>query len=255
MPSVFVGESHLPKDFKRYSKQYSFLELDCEPGNIPGRSRLQACAAAAPEGFVFSLIVPSAIASLDAAAWEDRAWKQALAAAETLRSRWWVVRTPTSVRPTRRTREQLAAVFERLKDGGRRVAWEPHGVWDEAGAAETAAQLGVHVVQDIAREEPLARGVLYTRLLALGRGAKVGLSLADRVATRALEYSEAFVVVEGRGALEVQKAVRAMTGGELMAEDVEDDELEGHEAEDAGAEDEDVVDEDDAADSSEAEAS
>ena len=55
MPSVLVGETHIPRDFARYARQYSFLEIDCEPGNVPGKARLQSCAAQAPEGFVFSL--------------------------------------------------------------------------------------------------------------------------------------------------------------------------------------------------------
>ena len=66
MPTVRVGETRLPKNFKRYAKQFSLLELDCEPGNVPGKARLEACAAAAPPGFTFSLVVPSRLASLSA---------------------------------------------------------------------------------------------------------------------------------------------------------------------------------------------
>jgi uncharacterized protein YecE (DUF72 family) len=223
MATVFVGESRLPREFRRYAKQFSFLELDCEPGNIPGKARLQSCRALAPEGFVFSLVVPSALANLESAD-TDKAWKSALGAAAVLRSTWWVVRTPATVRPTRRVREQLAALFERLKEGGRRVAWEPRGVWDEVTAAETARNLGVHLVQDVAREVPLAKGVLYTRLLALGKGAKLSLSLADRVVERAISYDEAFVVVEGSGAAEIRKALALESGaGGLAGEDLDPD--------------------------------
>jgi hypothetical protein len=49
--------------------------------------------------------------------------------------------------------------------------------------------------------------VLYSRLLALGRGARVGLSLADTVVERLRGYDEAFVVVEGQGAKEIQQAL------------------------------------------------
>src|SRR5688572_24539043 len=75
MPSVLVGETHLPRDFARYARQYSFLELDCEPGTVPGKARLQSCAAQAPEGFVFSLVVPAALASLERGEEAERAWK------------------------------------------------------------------------------------------------------------------------------------------------------------------------------------
>jgi len=34
MPTAFVGETRLPKNFKRYARQFSMLELDCEPGSV-----------------------------------------------------------------------------------------------------------------------------------------------------------------------------------------------------------------------------
>jgi uncharacterized protein YecE (DUF72 family) len=207
MTTARVGETRLPKNFKRYAKQFSLLELDSEPGNVPGKARLEACAAAAPPGFTFSLVVPSRVASLEAGPEFDKAWKAAANVARVLRAQWWVVRTPAEVRPTRRTRESLAALVARLKEGGMRVAWEPRGVWDEAAAGDTADAIGAALVQDIAREEPRPGRVLYSRLLALGKGARVGLSLADVVAERLSRYEEAFVVVEGQGAREIQQAL------------------------------------------------
>ena len=123
MPTAFVGETRLPKNFKRYARQFSLLELDCEPGNIPGKARLAAVAEAAPEGFVFSLLVPSRLASLESCADVEAAWKAAQNVARLLGAKWWVVRTPAEVRPTRRSREALAALVQRLGEGGMRVAW------------------------------------------------------------------------------------------------------------------------------------
>jgi hypothetical protein len=168
---------------------------------------LEACAAAAPPGFTFSLVVPSRVASLEAGPEFDKALKAAWNVARVLGAKWWVVRTPAEVRPTRRARESLAALVARLKEGGMRVAWEPRGVWDEAAAGDTADAIGATLVQDIAREEPRPGRVLYSRLLALGRGGRVGLSLADMVAERLSRYEEAFVVVEGQGAREIQQAL------------------------------------------------
>lgn len=207
MPTVRVGETRLPKNFKRYAKQFSLLELDCEPGNVPGKARLEACAAAAPSGFTFSLVVPSRLASLSAGPEVDKAWKAAQSVARVLRAQWWVVRTPADVRPTRRSRESLGALAARLKEGGMRVAWEPRGVWDEAAAGEAADAIGVTLIQDLAREVPRPGSVLYSRLLAFGKGGRVGLSLADAVAERVRGYEEAFVVVEGQGAREIQQAL------------------------------------------------
>jgi uncharacterized protein YecE (DUF72 family) len=206
MPTAFVGETRLPKNFKRYARQFSLLELDCEPGTVPGKGRLQACAALAPAGFVFSLVVPSRLASLEPGAEFDASWKAAQGVARILKAKWWVVRTPAEVRPTRRTRENLASLAARLKENGMRVAWEPRGVWDETAAGETADAIGAALVHDIAREAPRPAPVLYARLLALGRGARVGLSLADVVVERMRAYEEAFVVVEGQGAREILQA-------------------------------------------------
>jgi uncharacterized protein YecE (DUF72 family) len=207
MPTAFVGETRLPKNFKRYARQFSLLELDCESGSVPGKVRLQACAEAAPPGFVFSLIVPSRLASLETGPDFDRSWKTAQNVAKILKAKWWVVRTPAEVRPTRRSRESLAALTARLKEHGMRVAWEPRGVWDETAAGDTADAIGAVLVQDIAREAPRPGSVLYARLLALGRGARVGLSLADLVVERLRPYEESFVVVEGQGAREIQQAL------------------------------------------------
>jgi uncharacterized protein YecE (DUF72 family) len=208
MPTAFVGETHLPKNFKRYARQFSLLELDCEPGSVPGKARLAECAREAPEGFVFSLVVPSRVASLEPGPELEKSLKSAQQVAQVLGAKWWVVRTPAEVRPTRRSREALGALARRLAEGGMRVAWEPRGVWDEAAAAETAAAFGVAFVQDIAREAPrVAGGVLYARLLAVGRGGRIGLSLADLIAARVSAYEEAFVAVEGQGARDIQQAL------------------------------------------------
>jgi uncharacterized protein YecE (DUF72 family) len=193
MPSVLVGETHLPRDFARYARQHSFLELDCEPGNVPGKARLQSCAAQAPEGFVFSLVVPAALASLERGEEAERAWKAMRAIANVLRPRWWVVRTPPSVRPTRKAREDLSALFERLRSPEIRIAWEAHGLWEEAAATETAKALGAHVVFDLAQTAPPSGDVLYARLQAFGRGARVSLGLAEKVAERASGFGEAFI--------------------------------------------------------------
>lgn len=242
MCAVFVGETRFPRDFKRYSRQYSFLELDCEPGSVPGKSKLQSCAATAPEGFVFSLVVPGAIANLGTGEESAKAWKSAQQVARVLRARWWVVRTPSDVRPTTRARQELGALFERLKESGMRVAWEPRGLWESDTAGATADALGVYLVQDVGRELPRAGKVLYTRLLALGKAARIGLSLADRVAQRAHAFEEAFVAVEGKGAQEIQKALGAEQALDELDAQVDELELEG---DDASAEEHDEGDLDD----------
>jgi hypothetical protein len=81
-------------------------------------------------------------------------------------------------------------------------------LWEASAAAAVASELGAVLVQDVLREPPVPAATLYARLLALGRGVRIGHGQADRVAERVIGFSEAVVVVEGRGAREVQKAVR-----------------------------------------------
>jgi uncharacterized protein YecE (DUF72 family) len=215
MASAHVGETHIPKDFGRYAGQFSLLEIDCDPGTVPGKARLQSCATLAPKGFVFSLVLPSDLSSLEGGEKAERAWKSVRAIANILKPRWWVVRTPASVRPTRQSREALASLFAQLAAPEVRIAWEPHGLWEDRSAAEAATAVGAHLVQDIAHHDPVPAEVLYARLLAFGRGARVGLGLAERVAERIRGFSEAFVAVEGRGAREILRA---------LGQSVEDDE-------------------------------
>jgi len=252
MPAMFVGETRFPRDFRRYARQFSLLEIDCEPGSVPGKARLQACAEQAPEGFVFSLVVPSNLASLEAGEAAERAWKAAQNVARILKAKWWVVRTPTAVRPTRRAREQLGSLFSRLSAGGMRVAWEPRGLWEDDAAGEAAAALGAYLVQDVAKLDPLPADALYARVLALARGARVGLGLAERIAERIHAFPEAFVAVEGSGARAIQAALGLVQDAEPSesesdADESEDaDELEdSDESDDADDESDDDDDESD----------
>jgi hypothetical protein len=207
---------------------------------------------------VFSLVVPGALGNLSTGEEAAKAWKSAQQVARVLRARWWVVRTPAEVRPTTRARQELGVLFERLKEGGMRVAWEPRGLWEPDTAGATADALGVHLVLDVGREAPRPGKVLYTRLLALGKAARIGLSLADRVAERAHAFEEAFIAVEGKGAQEIQKALGAERAMDEL--DAQADELEGEEhdasaeeldegelddGDDEHAEDDDGLDEDD----------
>jgi hypothetical protein len=252
MTRAFVGETRLPKNFKRYARQFSLLELDCEPGTVPGKERLQSTAALAPEGFVFSLVVPSRVASLEPGAEFDKSLKAAQNVARVLKAQWWVVRTPAEVRPTRRSREHLAALAARLKETGMRVAWEPRGVWDDIAAGEAADAMGLTLVQDIAREAPRPGSVLYSRLLAFGKGARIGLSLADLVAERMRAHEEAFVVVEGQGSREIQQALGIAAADEAALDDGDDlqpNGLDEHDEDgDAVEADEDDLDDEDDAD-------
>ncbi len=215
MVNVVIGEGRLPRDFRRYSRHFSLVEVDLESGKAPGKARLRACREQAGEDFVFSLVVPRAIAALQGVQAQGE-WSRVEAMAELVRPSWWVVRTPAALRPTTRARAQLGELFERLRQLGGRVAWEAAGLWEAAEVVRTARDLGATAVQDIALEPPIADEVLYSRVLALGRGERIGLGAAERIAERALQFEQAVVVIEGSGALTVQRLL-----GQRQQEDEE----------------------------------
>lgn len=208
MSSVFVGENKIPRDFNRYCSQFSLLEIDCERGRVPGKARLIACAEKAPEGFVFCLVVPSILSNLEEHPESEQEWERITKISKLVKATYWVVRTPAAVRPTRRSRVKLKELFERLRGLGPQVAWEAGGVWDESDAVSTAIELGATPVQDVARAMPLAADALYCRVLALGRGSRVGMGLAERIAERATIFPTALIVVEGSGAATVVKVIK-----------------------------------------------
>lgn len=212
----FVGESKLAGDVKRYMRDFTLVEVPTEPGLIPGKARLEQWRQAAPEEFVFSLVVPRRVASLETTAESQADLKRAWRAAETLRSGWWVVRSEAGVRPTTASRRSLGELFAALAEGGRRVAWEPGGLWEDAAAAEFARDSGAHLVQDVARVEPVPGRVLYSRFLARGRGARLGMGVAELVAERVEGFQEAYLVVEGTGARYLQAALAGASGQEAL---------------------------------------
>jgi hypothetical protein len=137
--------------------------------------------------------------------------------------------------PSPRNTRALAALCERLATHGRRVAWEPRGVWSEESSLATARALRVCLVRDLAREDRLDdEDVAYTRLRALGEGTRVGAAAAERVAERLEGVSDAYVIVEGEGAGRVRKVVREMLSAESDG-DAEADESGGDaEADESG---------------------
>lgn len=214
MSLVLVGENKIPRDFKRYCSQFSLLEIDCEPGKVPGKARLLACASEAPEGFVFSLVVPSLLSSLEDHPDLEKEWLRITKLATMLKASWWVIRTPAAVRPTARSRRRLGELIVRLRGLGQQVAWEAGGVWDDAAVVSTAAEHGAVAVQDVASAMPLPTSALYCRVLALGRASRIGLGLAERIAERAALFPSALIVVEGSGAGVVVRVLKELNESE-----------------------------------------
>src|SRR5687768_16960971 len=128
---LHVGQAALRGDIARYARRFDLLELRAEPGKLPRAKVLRDWAKAVPENFVFSVVLPRIVGTLEPQPALDSALEQALSSAEALSAAWLVLPTPASVTPSSRTRRRLAEMLERLPRDKRRVAWDPHGIWED----------------------------------------------------------------------------------------------------------------------------
>jgi uncharacterized protein YecE (DUF72 family) len=168
-----IGPVELRGGLERYAERFDLLELRAERGRLPRLSRLAAWRRQVPSEFVFSVVLPTRVASLVGGADARADLDYACSVAEVLAARFLVVRTPASVTPDARHRLELGKLFDELSSKGSRVAWEPRGVWERAAAAEHAAASDVILVTDVTRDEPPSRGGIYTRIAALGESAQL----------------------------------------------------------------------------------
>jgi uncharacterized protein YecE (DUF72 family) len=214
MPRVHIGQATLQGHLERYAKTFDFVEVKNDPALLSPRA-LKRLAGQAPEGFAFSLVLPKQLAEL-AETPAPAALEAVRAAADTLGARFVLVRTPASFTPSARSRARLARLAEGLR-GKSAIAWEPRGIWTDEEIAACAAELELVAVRDLAEQDPVPGPIVYTRLLALGRNARVGSAAIERVSERLEGAEEAFVIVEGQGAAGVVRRLRgdlAPGGGE-----------------------------------------
>ncbi len=237
---IHVGRAALEGNIARYAKAFDLLEVAAERGRHPRRPGLLEWRRAVGEHFVFTAVVPASLSSLEVRPDAAELLAHARLVADALGASWWLLRTPPTVTPSARAARELEALVGGLRDAGRRIAWEPRGLWADEGALRLAAQLGVHLVRDLAREDRLDDDdVAYTRLRALGEGARIGAAAAERVAERLAEVSDAYVVVEGAGAGRVRQVLREMAGIPADGAEAPDDDLVDDDLVDDGATEED----------------
>jgi uncharacterized protein YecE (DUF72 family) len=231
MPSarVHVGQASLLGGLPRYARVFDFLEVRSDPA-LPSKKALYRMKQEAPEGFTFSLVLDKALSELSVEPTPERVAKLR-EAAEILGARFILVRTPASVAPSTRTRARLTRLVEALRGAAKSIAWEPRGIWSEEEMLLLSNELELVVVRDLAENDPLPSDVVYTRLLALGRNSRVGSGAIERVSERIEDADEAFVIIEGQGA--VNAAKRLKSAGVL------EEELEGDDDEESDEDDSD----------------
>ena len=205
---VHVGKAALVGHIERYAQKFDFLEVRAEPSLA--EKRLRRLREGAPEHFTFSVVAPRELCLLDRSAPDRALVDAARSASEALSARFLLLRTPATVAPSQRTKTRLAALVDAVRGAAKDVAWEPRGIWTEDESEAFAEELGVALVRDLAEQDPPGTAVVYTRLLALGRNTRLGSGALERVAERLEGAEEAFVIVEGEGAVGVARRLREL---------------------------------------------
>lgn len=215
---LFVGQSKLHGALAKYKARFNLLELRADEGRVPRAALLRRWVDEVDSRFVFSVMLSQHVGRFDQHYAAALQLGEETAAA--LNAKWFVVQTDPTVGPSQRSRQRLRDLFARLMQSGQRVAWEPHGIWQDEDAANWTHELGVHLVTDITRGDSLEEPTVYSRLPGLGTAARMTAGALENAAESLIHANEAFVVVCGEGAGKVSQLLRR-----LVADDSDTDTL------------------------------
>lgn len=198
MARILVGLAALTGDIKKVADRFDLVEARFSGGAWPKDATLRRWRKAAPPAFVFSVVLPPAVASLAGDAAADAALAEALHVAALLEARCILLQTPPDVRPTTANKKKIAALFAKIPAEGTVRCWEPSGVWEPEDVVATARSAKVLPVLDASQETLPTGPLVYTRLRALGKAAASPRTM-ERLSNALRGRREAFVVVEDPG--------------------------------------------------------
>ncbi|TBR25311.1 DUF72 domain-containing protein [bacterium] len=191
---VRIGCRGFPVGRERYFRELTAVEVSDTRKRLPKLETARRWREEAPEGFQFSLVVPSAIthppegsprAAEACGHFRDaplvrRAWEAFEAVAEAVKPRWVVFETPASFYPHARMLQDMYAFFRSVRRGGATFVWASHGgPWEPKFQAKVAADLKLVLATD-----PLNG--------AQPAGAQRYLRVAGRVAEKRLNRGVSF---------------------------------------------------------------
>ncbi len=205
---LFIGQSQLRGALPKYAARFNLLELRAEQGRVPRPAILRRWTEEVNREFVFSVLLSRRVADLGGAGEADL--KFGLEVANALSAKWLVLQTAPTLGPSQRSRERLKALFDRMRDGERRIAWDPHGVWQEEDALSWTRDLGVHLVRDVTRGDIVEEEILYVRVPGLGTASRLSSGALEKATESLVSAREAYVVLGSEGAARAAQTLRTL---------------------------------------------
>jgi hypothetical protein len=215
---LYVGLPSLRGRIERY--RFGLLELPVT-ASLAKNKTLRAFREAKPS-LVFSLRLPPEVA--EGAGDAQKLLARAVAAADVLGARFVVIATGPRFRPTTANKKRLIELADAVRGEGRRVSWEPRGMWADDELGEWSRAADVLLVRDLARESVGEGDIVYTRLLPFGVGTRVTQHALEKLALALDGKQAAYVVIGGEGAQNAQSRLRQMLAWGGSAGESEDDE-------------------------------
>lgn len=207
MSRLLVGLPHLKGKLATYAERFDIVEVRPVDNPLPKTSKLAGWREQVPPSFAFSVVLPSAVAKLGDG--DEAALTQALEAARVLQATAIVLATPALVRPTKKNRERIRELADKLPRDAHTLVWHAQGMWETEDVMATASAAGLLPVFDAA-QEPLPPGpIVYTRIRAMGHAAQLGADRIDLVAHQLAGRREATVIIDGEQAGKVRAELRS----------------------------------------------
>lgn len=210
MSRLLVGLPALQGELQKYKDRFDLVEVRPVDTSLPRPATLRKWRKTVSPGFVFSVVLPRVVGELAGGKALDEALATSLDVAALLEARCIVLHTPVSFRPTAANRKKLADFFGRVPAEGVVRCWEASGLWEREDIIATARGAAVLPVLDAAREALSPGPIAYTRLRALGSSASLGAGTVEKISDQLRGRREAFVVIEGPGAVRVKAALSMM---------------------------------------------
>lgn len=207
---LFVGQTSLKGDFRRYARDFNYVELLAEPQQLPNVKKVAALAGETRGKVQFGVVLSPRV-------WEGQpgdlqAYFRKVVGA--CKPTWVVVRTPSSFRPGPASERERAKKLEEIRAiaAGAQIAWEARGLWEPSSVARAAAELNVTPAWDglSLPAGDFGQAPAYVRFSELGVASRVNEGRLERLAVKAEACPTLHVVVEGRGAQRTRQILQGI---------------------------------------------